>query len=320
MRLRMDLDVSPAVAIVSYLEGSAPLERLLANKGVAYMLYHHGLSSRRFARILESVVSGGEPLEGPIERALYEEYARCRRSPQPYKDFLLRVASSWSDVASEVASAAREYLPEWAEAEVRVYLMVGGDDAYGVNLVDTSAVVCNASYFLEDERRLRATLAHEVHHKALWRHMVAYRKLLNSGRSRLSAVYGVVSEVVGEGVASVLSRPYGPFRKYLAVRSEIAEHYRRFEEGVLALYRGERALEDVLGELYPNMGPIYMVGIDMTLEIVEALGLRGLRSLLEDASTYDFFRAYSEVGTRYKYSQATLDALRELRRAVQEVL
>ena len=66
-------------------------------------------------------------------------------------------------------------------------------------------------YFKSLEVLIEA-LAHEVHHKALWKHREAYVRLTRNGPRNLRGVFEVVNEVVGEGVASIISPNIPPSR------------------------------------------------------------------------------------------------------------
>jgi len=320
MRINISLDVSPAYTILKYLEtrDSCILKALLDNRGIRYMLFHNNLTSNDFVKILKSIAEGrGELLKGTME-FLYDEYSRYSENILKFMDFLLKIVAEWNSIKEKVFEMFTEYLPEWSEVNAKVYLVLGGDDAYGVNLLDTNAVLLNIGKLRSQEVLVEA-LAHELHHKALWKFREVYQRLLRRGFTNLRGVYSITSEILSEGIASIISRSFGPFQKYLRIRQEIDKYYRRVKEAIIAVYNGVKTEEEALNELYPNMGPIYMVGIDMSLKIEEKLSREGIRELLNDTSTCAFFKTYNKIAGNYKYSEQIVSILEELKQKIEEI-
>ena len=282
------------------------------------MLFHNNLTSKDFVKILKSIGEKSSKSFKGVIKFFHNEYSRYSENIPKYKDFLLKIVVKWNNVKEKVFKILVEYLPKWSEVDAKVYLVLGGDSAYGVNLLDTSAVLLNIGDF-ENLEVLVEALAHELHHKALWKSREVYQRLSRSGFTSLKGVYDITSEVLGEGVASIISRSFGPFQKYLRIRHEIDKYYRQVEEAILAVYDGTKTSEEVLDELYPNMGAIYMVGIDMSLKIIEKFGTKGLRGSLNDLSTYTFFETYNMVTSTYRYSEKVINILRELKQKIEEI-
>ena len=321
MSFSISLDISGAYLLLSFLERKEEtlVEKILNNRGIRYILFHHGISSNDFTRVLKSIIEGKEVNGSYVLRHLYDEYRRCCRLIDEYRKFMLHIVSEWDSITNSVITRVKDYLPDWCSAYVRVYLVLGGDDAYGVNLVDTNAIIINVSYFLNNLDAFIAILAHEVHHKCFWKNSIVYNRLGKYGE-RIRNVYEILGEIVGEGVASVVSKPYGPYAKYLQVKENIKSFYEKVEEGVLALYEGKYSFDDLFVELYCNMGPIYMVGVDMTLKIISSKGLASLKRILDDVSYRSFFVVYNEISKEYKFSSKFMRIVDEVASLVKRVI
>jgi len=326
MRIELFLDTSPVEELLVYFKKQDPAikHKLLNNRGIRYMLYHHNLSSRTFLKILQSAVTGGKESFMGAAAMLHRDILKYIEKHYEYEKLVNEIKASWSKVRGKVSAKVEGYLPDWAEAQVKVYLVPVGDDAYGVNPIDTNAVVINMRYFKSLEVFIEA-LAHEVHHKALWKHREAYARLTRNGPRNLRGVFEVINEVVGEGVASIISPNIAPFQKYRKIKNKgnsLKENYRSVEEAIIMVYREEMPGEEAVSKLYPNMGPIYMVGIDMALTIEKEYGTWALREVLDDPSVYKFFKMFNQASSKtvYKYTSQTLKIIKQLQQRMQQIL
>lgn len=83
------------------------------------------------------------------------------------------------------------------------------------------------------------------------------------------------------------------------------------------VYRGN-ARRRSRKQLYPNIDPIYMVGIDMALIIENKHGPQALREALDDPSAYKFFNMFNQAPskTAYKYSSQTLKIIKQFQQRI----
>lgn len=292
---------------------------LLECRGYRYMLFHSNLSRRELVETLESLSYGSKPA---VETSKW-----FRKQLSDYVDrlddistFLDELESRKDEIVSEAYGKARRYLPESTRIEADIHLVIGGADAYGVNLLDTRAIVMDVGQFLSHLDEIVAMMAHEIHHKAENRSREIYWRLRKDGPKDLGRVYSVISELIGEGVASLATFPSGFAHKYSALEARINEEYEKVEDGIQRVCQDitdERA-EDIFKALYANAGPLYMVGCDMAKRIEDAFGRRELIATIQEPML--FFNTYRNAvgrsGEGYTFSRDTMKIIRKLQREI----
>ncbi|RLE81606.1 MAG: hypothetical protein DRJ52_03830 [Thermoprotei archaeon] len=327
----LSLDTTPAKKMLGVLEILKKggdwvkiLEKVLKLRAYRYMLFSHNLSTLDLIKVLKKLYIGEKP-EKRLKH-LYEEFLEYLNNIDAYYDFIETVELEKNKVLSEACRRATTYLPEETEVVAKAYLVLGGSNAYGVNLIDTTAIVMNIACFLNDINQLSAILGHELHHKAIGQYYrEVYWRLSRSGSLDLRNVYRIVSEIVGEGVASLVASPYAALRKYTQLRENIQKEYRKVEEGIIRAYEGSsQEAEEIFNKLYRNMGSIYMVGVDMSLQVENTLGKNKLVESLKDLSTFTFFSNYMKAvdlkGEGYYYSSKTIEIISELKEKIINLL
>ena len=322
----LSLDTTPAKKMLRVLElvekgreWDKALKNVLNTKPYRYMLFAHDLSTGDIFKVMKAL-SEGKEVEGKLS-SIYNEYKKCLENKEEYYSLVKKIDENKNEILREACRRASEYLPKNTEVEAKIYFVVGGSDAYGVNLIDTLAVVMNITHFLGNLNKLSAVLAHELHHKALGHYgREIYWRLTRKGLINMRNVYEILLEVMGEGIASLVASPYLAFEKYLALKESIKEEYRKVETGIIKAYAGK----NVLNELYPNIGPVYTVGLDMSLKIETTLGKQKLVETLNDPTTFSFFcnymRAVDLSGEGYYFSTETIEILSELKEKINNMI
>ncbi|RLE58923.1 MAG: hypothetical protein DRJ32_05540 [Thermoprotei archaeon] len=331
-RCQVEVDVSPLenmLKIINYLKKRerikfSQLKELLNSRAYRYMLFTHFLSTSDIVKVFSYLQKGSQPREEKL-KWLYNEFKNCIKNIDKYYKFAETLKSGKAEVIEQACNRVMGYLPGSAEIEAKVYVLIGGSDAYGVNLLDTSAIIMNSTHFLNNIDKFTAVLAHELHHKALWRSREVYWRLDRIGLPRIKYVYDIISEVIGEGVASIVAAPYVMFEKYNLIKDNIRREYEAVEEGIINIYENfsEEKAERIFSQLYSNIGPIYMVGIDMALKIEKHQGRESLIESLDDPTAYIFFEKYMEVAKEqenaYIYSEKLMQVIRKVRDTVTEI-
>lgn len=296
---------------------------LLESKGYRYMMFSGNFSRKDVVATLESLTEGKELVNerlGWFPRQMLGYLSRLEDASA----FLDELESKKDRSMSHAAEKAEKYLPESAEIEADIYLVLGGSDAYGVNLLDTRAVVVNVGSYLSQMNELTAVLAHELHHKAENRSREIYWRLHRNGPKNLKRVYSIVDELIGEGIATLVTFPYYFAYKYSSIREKIDDEYKKVEDGIIESYQDitEERREQIFSSLYNHAGPLYMVGCDMAKKIEDNQGLEDLvRSYQEPLL---FFQTYENARHKtvegYRFSERTLAVIKELQDEIDRIL
>ncbi len=289
--------------------------RLLGTKGYRYMMFHNNFSRQDLMGIIGSLSEGHEPADQRI-KWLYKELSSYVNRLDEVSAFLKGVESKQNEIVSEACEKAKRYLPESAEIEADIYLVIGGDDAYGANLIDTRAIVMNVGLFASKLQEMIAILAHELHHKADNQSLEVYWRFQRKGPKDLARLYSIVSELIGEGVATLVTFPLGLASKYFATKENIDREYNKVESGIqqMSLDITDERANEIFENLYANAGPLYMVGCDMAKKIEEILGRDTLVAAIQEP--LQFFQAYNESviksGEGYGFSVHTTRLIQRL--------
>ena len=322
----LSLDTAPAKKMLRVLEllekggeWTKALKNILNTKPYRYMLFTHDLTTSDIFEVMKAL-SEGRKIEGRLFH-IYNEYKKCLEHKQEYYNLIEEIEENKNEILRDACRRATEYLPDNTEVEAKIYFIIGGSDAYGVNLIDTLAVVMNLSHFLGNLNKLSAVLAHELHHKALGHYTrEIYWRLTRKGLINIRNVYEILLEVMGEGVASLVSSPYLVYEKYIALKENIKEDYRKVETGIIEAYAGK----ETFSKLYSGIDPIYTVGLDMSIAIETTLGKNKLVETLKDPTTFSFFynymRAVDLSGEGYYFSSKTIKILSELKERINNML
>ena len=329
MQYRIEIDTSPLKDMLYTLKkirylNKEDLKKILYSRAYRYMLFTNSLSTNDLIEILDNLSRGSEPKEDRL-KWIYNEFKNCMENIDKYYSFVNSIELRKAEIIGSAYSRAMKYLSENTEIDVKVYIVIGGSDAYGVNLLDTKAIIMNSTHFLDNIDKFIAILAHEIHHKALWRSREIYWRLEKRGLIILKYIYDIMSEIVGEGVASIVASPYIMMEKYNLLKNNINREYAAVEEGIINIYEkfSEKRAREIFDKLYTNVGPIYMVGIDMALKIEKYLGRKDLIETLEDPTSYTFFKKYvtslNEMENPYIYSEKLIKILGEVYRKIIEI-
>lgn len=288
---------------------------LLSDKGYRYMMFAKNYSKRDLMEIMESL----SKMEVPADQRLvwlYKELIKCNNRLDDISTYLDELEKRKTEIVSKASEKAGKYLLDMDDIEADIYLVIGSLDAYGVNLLDTRAIVIDVVEFISEVDELVAMMAHELHHKAGNRGREIYWRLHRNGPKDLERAYSIVSELIGEGLATLVTFPYGLFRKYSAVKPKIDDEYEKVEEGIKQMCQNitdERA-DEIFGSLYNNAGPLYMVGCDMAMKVEKTFGREKLVTAAQEP--LQFFQAYKEAVTKtgegYEFSASTMNIIQKL--------
>jgi len=288
---------------------------LLSDKGYRYMMFVKNYSRRDLMKILESLSKMEEPTDQRLVW-LYGELIDCHNRLDDISTYIDELEKREAEIVSKASEKVGKYLPEKDGIEADIYLVIGGSDAYGVNLLDTRAIVIDIVEFISEIDELVAMMAHELHHKAGNRSREISRRLHRNGPKDLERAHSIVSELIGEGIATLVMFPYGLFRKYSTVKPQIDVDYEKVEEGINQISQNiidERA-DEIFSSLYNNAGPIYMVGCDMAMKIEETFGREKLIDTVQEPLRFfqTFREAVTKLGEGYEFSSSTMDIIQKL--------
>jgi len=293
--------------------------RLLVDKSYRYMLFSNNFSRQDLMEILESLSSGNEPVDQRL-RWLHKELLGYLNRLDDISIFLDELENKKNEIVSEASEKARKCLPKLARIEADIYLVIGGSDAYGVNLLDTGAIVMNVGLFVSHMEEMITMMAHELHHKAENRSREIYWRFHRSGPKNLGRVYEIVSELIGEGIATLVTFPLGLAHKYFVIKEKISEEYKKVEDGIQQVYQNttdERAKE-IFETLYAHAGPLYMVGCDMAKKIENTLGKEELIAAAQEPLLFfqTYKKAVNKSGEGYEFSINTMKIIQKLQEKI----
>jgi len=293
--------------------------RLLVDKSYRYMMFSNDFSRPDLMEIMESL-SDGKELGDQRLRWLHKELLGYLNRLDDISAFLDELESKKNEIVSEACEKAREYLPKSARIEADIYLVIGGSDAYGVNLLDTGAIVMNVGLFVSHMEEMITMMAHELHHKAENRSREIYWRFHRSGPKNLGRVYEIVSELIGEGIATLVTFPFGLAHKYFVIKEKISDEYKKVEDGIQEVYQNttdERAKE-IFTSLYAHAGPLYMVGCDMAKKIEDTLGKEELIAVAQEPLLFfqTYRKAVNKSGGGYEFSINTLEIIQKLQEKI----
>lgn len=289
--------------------------RFLDDKAYCYMMFAKNYSSQDLIEIMRSLSKRHEPSDQRL-RWLYKELLGCMDRLDDFLTFLNELEKRKAKIVSKAVEKARNYLPESAIIQADIYVVVGGSDAYGVNLLDNRAIVMDVVEYISEIEELVAMLAHELHHKAQNRSRKIASRFHINGPKNLERAYSIVSELIGEGVATLVTFPHGLAHKYFNVEPKIGDEYKKVDEGIQQICRDltEERANAIFEALYNNAGPIYMVGCNMARKIEETLGREKLIAAAQEP--LPFFQVYRKAATKsgegYEFSASTMDIVKKL--------
>jgi len=322
IRLLVDPAVEMLEVLRSVKEGSSWEERalgLLGRKSYRYVMFTIDLSRKDLMEILESLLNRGNHLAQRL-RWLHKELSGYLNRLDDISTFLGRLETTGNEIASRAREKAEKYLPKSAKIEADIYLVIGGSDGYGVNLLDTRAVVMNAGLFISQLEEMIAMMAHELHHKAENRSREIYWRFHRTGPKNLERVYDIVSELIGEGIAALVTFPYGFAHKYALIKENNNIEYKKVEDGIQESHQDitDKRGKEIFASLYSHGGPLYMVGCDMAKKIEDAFGREKL--IVSAQEPLSFFQAYRRVvdgvDEGYKFKSNTIGIIQELQEKI----
>lgn len=319
--------------------GEEELDRVLRTDAYRTFLQHHNrfkagtVTEEQWKAMVRGLALGdwsAVHLQGQTRTRLEHMYDRLRAALGRSALFRQALnALSEADLPPRAAEAASHYLPQGLTLDARLYVLVDGmSSGYalpGKLVLDLLQLPFDGRGEV-DLNRVRATLAHELHHLGV----AELGKDLGS-RVQVDPERNLALEFVGgwlaEGSATHLLSRVTPesgaaawdcWSQHLA---NLEGHYRRGEALTLRLLEGPVSREEAMDEIRPFFagglyGPAYVMGAEMVRTVLEVYSLNSLIACLEDPRLFpkiynDAARRLNEAdgGNRYFFGSGFVDGL-----------